>query len=355
MEKTKLQSYTPFDPADFFGYLFPGLMAVLYVVLFEYLTFDGSDVQFLRIIAFIGGLPWFLGLVVTIAFTLVIYVIGHLIGAISSIAFDRVLMEGIYGYPVVHLLKFKRERRSYSEATHRYLFIALNVFTLLTIFISNDFAFQVCVVVLASIVLVLLVVRIWIKVVKVSKNTARVTRLTRFAEHRFVRSVFLKPSQWVEWIEENLLKPLLGIDRPFPVEFRNRYKELFQKIYRMNPEGLVSDNYWLSYLYAVNQNPQFTGLLKTWLHLYGFARNIATATFIGLIGFGVLRFFEPYPLNLGNQLLLGSMVVTAWVFMMRYWVLYQGYHTKNVLRAFVATAGAEEVSQKKRGTQKSKH
>lgn len=346
MEKTKLQSYTPFDPADFFGYLFPGLMAVLYVTLFEYLTFESSQAHFLKVISFVGALPWFLGLVVTIAFTLIIYVIGHLIGAISSIVFDRVLMEGIYGYPVVHLLKFERIKRSYSEATHRYLFVSFNLFILFAILIGNDTFFQYSTIGLAALVVLLLIARVWIKTVKVSKNAKHVTFLTRIAENRFVRKFFLTPSLKLEWIEEHLVKALLGVDRPFPTEFRERYKLLFRKVYRMNPEEMESENYWLSYLYAVNQNPQFVPLLKTWLHLYGFARNVATATFIGLFGFAVLRFFEAYELNTKNQVLFGAMFFTAWVFTMRYWVLYQGYHTKNVLRAFVATAGAEERSVK---------
>lgn len=317
-------------------------MVVIYVVLFEYLTIPGSKGHFSDVITFVGHLPWFLGLFFAIAAILFIYVVGHFVGALGSIGFDRILMESIYGYPVVALLGFKRIRRSYSEATHRYIFLLFNAFLLLSFLVRKDAMFRSIGFLIIGLIVSLIALRILIKWVKVSGGGAVVKKI---ADNSSVRFLFLKLSEVIEWIEDNTFKALVGMDKSFPEEFQKRYSDSFRRVFKMNPESLSSENYWLSYLYATSQNPGLIGLLKTWLHLYGFARNVSTATFICLFAFGLLRLKYNSVINDENQILFAGMFLTAWVFMARYWMLYQSYHTKNVLRAFVASAeiaGSEE-------------
>lgn len=344
MEKPRVQNYIPFDLYDFFGYLFPGLMVFIYVVLFEIFTFPDSQSAFTKSVDFVRDLPWFLGLFLAVASILFIYVVGHFVGALSSIGFDRILMEGIYGYPVVSLLQLTRQRRQYSEATHRYLFLAFNVFLLSAIFVAKDSHFQYVSLILGSLAAALILFRLTIKWIRVTK---RGLALLRLSENHVIRALFIQPSKMLEWFEEHVLKAMVGIDQPFPAEFRAKFIDLFKKTFHMDPEGLKSENYWMSYLYVVNQNPSSAGFLKTWLHLYGFARNISTATLLCLFGFAIVRLFSEDMLNAQNKMLFGGMIVISWVFMARYWMLYQSYHTKNVLRAFVASAEIAQTAEEK--------
>ncbi|HWP81845.1 MAG TPA: hypothetical protein VNN76_04225 [Bacteroidota bacterium] len=336
MQKPKFENYFPFDLYDFFGYLFPGLMVIVYLVFFDVFLSHESGQHVDAIVIFVENLPWFLGLFLTIAFVLTVYVFGHLIGAIGSIVLDRIFMEGIYGYPVVWLLSLRRESHEYAEATHRYIFVASQGIILSCIFFSDYRTFRISFLIFTAVIIAFILFRIFIRAFKSAHLGPLVSRV---AGNKFVRWFLLSPSNVIIWIEDNLVKPVLGMEKPLPHQFRNVFFKLFQKVYGMDPKNkLSSENYWLSYHYATARNPASINLLKTWLHLYAFARNISVATYLCLFGFVIYRFYRQLSLSWEVQLLLIVMLFVSWVFLIRYWVLHQNYHTKNVLRAFVTAA-----------------
>lgn len=334
MDRQKIQGYVPFDLYDIFAYLFPGIVAVVYLVLFIDLAIPQGNSWIHEAITFVAGLPWFMALFLTVTFVVIVYVIGFFIGALGSIFFDRILIEGIYGYPVSMLLALPRNKRDYSEATHRYLFLMLNIMMILPTLISEYTLFYRLTSLSALVVLVLVVLRVAIKWFKTTFGTDSVKSVS---DHGVIRWIYLTPSRILEWCENHILKAVLGMDAAFPSQFKTRYKKLFKKTFGMDAEQSSSENYWLAYFKATNNNPSVLSLLRNWLHLYAFARNLATASFFCGLGFVAWLYYHEEAYLASVRILMIIMLFVAWVFMVRYWILYQNYHTKNVLRAFVAS------------------
>lgn len=344
MDRQKTSGYIPFDLYDIFGYLFPGVIAMVYVVLFVSIALPEGNESIKQVISFVGALPWFVALFVATTFVVVVYVVGFFIGTVGSIFFDRVLVEGIYGYPIVHLLGYERNRRDYSEATHRYIFLAINLIVIWPAVIADYLWMKNGVIGLLVVIVVLIAVRVVIKWFKVTfgPNTS-----SKISDHPVTRWIYLSLSKAMEWVEENVLKALLGLDSQFPKEFKDRYSKLFKDSFGMNPENMLSENYWLSYFRATADNPQTTALLRSWLILQGFSRNLSAASYLTALGIVGAMVFYPTIHTPTLRIVLCGLVLVSWVFSIRYWVLYQNFHTKNVIRAFVASFDAQ--SPKARG------
>ena len=120
----------PFDFYDFFGYIFPGIAFIIYLTIFCSYGFPSISLSGLFEMFTIKQQPVISGIVVAIIGIVSIYVVGHTIATISSISADRVLVNGIAGYPVINLLELNKEQREYSEATYKYLFTLANLLLL---------------------------------------------------------------------------------------------------------------------------------------------------------------------------------------------------------------------------------
>jgi len=99
--------FVPFDLYDFFGYLFPGILFSTNALIFlnevdkdffnKYLKdiFIHSDSIALTFIASTS---------LILAGIVILYTLGHFIATLSHVIIDRVLIDGIEGYPINFLL-----------------------------------------------------------------------------------------------------------------------------------------------------------------------------------------------------------------------------------------------------------
>jgi len=321
----------PFDFYDFFGYLFPGTIMSIYLLIFFSYAFPTMNLSNLLTIFSIDKEPIVSGLLKTFAIIVLIYVIGHFIATISSIIIDKILISGISGYPILFLLDLKKESRPFIAATYKYLFLFMNLTIVCSFFAINPWIF----VVLIFLILVLIGIRIIIEISRQS-NWKMLESVKRQNWIRY----YIAPMKWIDIVAKSA-NAAVGGDRKFPAQFIEKYKEIFNKKYQLDCKNLGSENYWLSYFITVRNDPSSLALFRTWLHLYGFARNLSAASFImSFLITAIIIIYQPLYLK-PARLQLSITYLIAWVFLARYWILYRSYYTKSIIRAFVAMNSVE--------------
>ncbi len=98
----------PFDTYDFFGYLLPGTLLSLGL---SFIFWDRlGDI----VLKFIPGFGPKVEVDATIAILFVLvavmtlYFLGHVVGCIAHIVYDRVIVRNILGYPFYSILKLEK-------------------------------------------------------------------------------------------------------------------------------------------------------------------------------------------------------------------------------------------------------
>jgi len=326
----KLNFYIPFDFYDFFGYLFPGLVAFLYLLAFFYYAYE-SGFQWVTSLLpltyhFLEGIFYFISIVI------IIYVIGHAVATVSAVLFDRMIVSGIFGYPFVNLLGFKKKRRIYHEAAYKYFFILLNL-ALITPLLNGKFASTNMVITI--LVFLMGVIALSRFLLEVMRKFIKEERIQAVGNREIVRLLLVPDRYFLAPILEALSR-MMHTDKALPKEFINRYEELFRKQFGMEAKDAGTENYWLCYFKATSGNPYHTGTIKTWLHLYGFARNVSCASYIMAAGLTAWIFFKGDN-SLSVRVLLLIATANAWVFFIRYWMLYYMYYSKSIFRIFLTS------------------
>jgi hypothetical protein len=325
--------FVPFDLYDFFGYLFPGVLFVASVLFFYNNLSPGFYNHWFSYSSNQYEIPFVIGIALVVGAIVILYSLGHIIATLSHIIIDRVLIDGIEGYPINFLLKIPHTTREYSEASFKYLFACFNILLLLPALPFQYSTIFVLIIVILFLILLLIGQRIIVMLVHNRANGHEIAR--RIGAKKSTR-LLLVPSIYLFDPAIEFLRKLLGMDRRFSDRFIELYRELFSK--RFN--GLVSieegsDNYWLPAFDATSIDEIHDRTLHTWLHLYGFARNAAASLYLSssLIICYLLFKKEAYtdlvPMQLGIQWVLAAF------FGIRYWILYSHYYTKGVIRAFV--------------------
>jgi hypothetical protein len=319
--------FVPFDLYDFFGYLFPGILFSVSTAIF-FIQFEPGLVSIL--------LPtecsFLTGFVFIVSAIVILYTLGHFIATFSHIIIDRVLIDGIEGYPINFLLDIPRTRRPYSENTFKYLFASFNLLLFIPIFNIDYSSIKVALLSLVIIIIILIILRIIIMLIRLSKDGK--TRSKEWGA-LFIFKLFLYPAYVID-IGIEFFRRLLGLDRPFPKEFIVLYKKLFIKRFpSLHPNEVGSENYWLSSFHANSESEVHKRVLYTWLHLYGFARNSCAALYLSSSLIVYFIYTNPIYYTSAVRTQLFILWIMAAILGLRYWILYSHYYSKGVFRAFV--------------------
>jgi hypothetical protein len=325
--------FVPFDLYDFFGYLFPGIIfatsTLIFVSQFDLLISE----PFKSVIDATKDPSLLFGLAAIVAGVVVLYVLGHFVATISHIIIDRVLIDGIEGYPINFLLQIPRQTREYSESTFKYLFAAYNLLLLMPVFIADYPSLHTVLSILLGSIALLILQRFLIMLVR--STDAGKARARRVGDNKLLRT-FLLPSRYCIDPLIGFLKRLLGLDRGFSDSFIATYKTIFHAQFaNLEANDVGSENYWLPAMRAMAHNHSHEKTLQTWLHLYGFARNASAAFYLSaslIIGH---LYFNPEMHTTFARVQLGILFSLAVILGLRYWILYSHYYSKGVIRAFV--------------------
>ena len=126
---------------------------------------------------------------------------------------------------------------------------------------------------------------------------------------------FLFPSKWLidPWID--FFRKLLGMDRRFSSQFISLFKQKFSDRFgglKSNQEG--SDNYWLSEFSVTSRDDIHDRTIQTWLHLYGFARNVSASIYLSSFLIICHIYFNPRAFSGLVRLQLGFQWILAAIF-----------------------------------------
>lgn len=133
----------------------------------------------------------------------------------------------------------------------------------------------------------------------------------------------------------HFIEHFVGLNESFDANFIQKYSEQFTKTFGLPLDKNTGTNiYWLSYCAVTNESEHLKNMLRHFLRLYGFARNLSTSFYIVFL----LVVLEVLFVN-GNSLLMktGGILFFGLSFIMltRYYYLYYNYYSKIVFRSFV--------------------
>ena len=329
-------AFVPFDLYDFFGYLFPGTIFAASVTFFIWhIDPDPFNKLWPHCAQSVSpaDVPFLLGLAIVVVSIIALYTLGHFVATLSHILIDRVLVDGIEGYPFAFLLNITPKARPYSEATYKYLFTAYNLLLLIPAFGSDMHQLRPYLLALLIVVAFLILQRVAIMVVHMIPHGRD---FARRMGNIWVFKMFLYPDKYLVNPLIEFLRKLLGMDRRFPDAFIDQYKATFRKTFdQLNPDAIGSENYWLSAFHALAANGTYRRMLDTWLQLYGFARNASAAFYLSASLILTYLYFNPQDYDSFMRLYVLAMLALAAGLGIRYWILYSHYYSKGIFRAFI--------------------
>jgi hypothetical protein len=378
----------PITLADALVYFAPATALVLAVLLFEnWVThlefFDNSEfhtpaltVGTLIRETFSDGDHWSSAVLMMISLALLIYILGHLISAASSLLIDRTLVYKAHGYPYEHLLDVAGETADdvgpdgrlvqhngidVSKAYWRGLFFWTNCYLALRwleIFArsrtgGNDLE------ALANgtaawmgwgIVGLVLVRQVFVQVYRHRRRQRSGRRASR-AEKLATRT-YVGICAGLFSVIGNPLNKLLLTHLPFDTDFRMRYRSLFEKRFGMDARKAGSNNYWFSYLFVLQHSSRLAREIAHWQRLYTFSRNVSTALYLGfLYGLSwflyhndVIRDWQARGLTRLTVMTFGLFAMSG-MLLVYFYYLYVCYYSKTIYRSFVFLAQGMEARQ----------
>lgn len=347
----------PFSSYDFFGYLMPGFIFLLSLFgWFKYAEFD-----FLKnvVMPFKGGINIGNSLLILFFVFSLSYFIGHLIGAVSHILYDRMLIRSCIGYPIHYILNTGKTPSLFTRTLYLigilifcFILILPGLFELCYLFWNSDlYQLNVCsedgilylgmscaipqeynisifssviFVILAFFILFLINIRLRIlcKTEKQKKN---------FPNWMIDASHFLK---------ENVFYPirkLTATDTLVNYSVRQKFNRRLKREFDVSGWSKGSDSFWLASM-RLAKNKEIDSKLMNWLNLYGCLRNYSCAfALLAIIiasNHWYLIVFNHQMTGLkGSRILLASLII-SFVLFLRYWIIYFSYYSKYLIRAY---------------------
>ena len=307
MERVKLSV----SVLDLLNFIVPGATLIAVIAVFEVLAPPGPRVAngFTALWAtmhpFITGQGWLIPALVGLTVVLAAYVVGHVIDSVANLLIDRVLIYKGFGYPYANLLGTSptfeasarksgdsRRWREYSRNFFRGTFVLLNVYWIarwLQLYFQHT-QDVTRLIVLQYVIYGLDVCLILQLVLKVSCSSVRASTPSPLGKlitspvlgisiYQIARSLAVGIA-WPFRMWSALLVPVLNTRLSFNAEFRDKYKDQFERLFGLDAEYAESNNYWMTYCYVSQRAPSLALVVKRWETLYLFSRNLATAFFL---------------------------------------------------------------------------
>jgi hypothetical protein len=330
MEKETKLTQSPFDLYDVFGYIVPGLILLISIVslMFQY----GNDLP-IRINYFMENhtissfdlksmkesTPWWLEITLLVTLLSIVYIIGHIIASISSLLIDKYLIRKISGYPSEILFKIENTDK-FKKGYYKLFFFIINIYLIRLFYFTRPRLVEI---VLISLFIALLIIAKFIVSTKNIKNRFR-PQLDKIGDKISIPFNFI-----IKFIVHSF-----SLNEPFSEEFINIYNSKFKEWFNMDISHSKTNLYWLSYCYVVDRNEHMRDVIRHFLRLYGFTRNLSTTfflIFLFILSIKLNGSQHSYQLNiLGTLSLLSSIILVI-----RFYYLYYNYYSKFIFRSFM--------------------
>ena len=356
----------PFSYYDFFGYLFPGLLLAVYIYWFCSIlcvgppnpkTCDGPQsltalTELIYKTLFQSENPnlFSSGIVLVLAVVLC-YVFGHIVAAAGSIAFDRVLVNGVLEYPVTHLLKLEYSRDSISRDSYKITIQFLFLFMAAPwLFRSSDawrdkiyFWSSICVISLIGLrMLTTLLRELFHKTKDFVKNKYPTSPPPRFYYQickllRSIRAFCIRPVVMLLAFPATavmvVLRRLFRLEG-FSDDFVDKYEKCFYSDFHISSKSCRTENHWLPLWTIYLKSATGAAVIRNWINLYAFARNVAAVSFLACGYANWWMWYHPKVWNEGVYFFIKLSLCVGVICTVRYWQLYFTYYSKNTIRAY---------------------
>jgi len=362
----------PFGSYDIFSYVIPGSTALLCVYLFEFWCHANihSAVRTpLYSLFAVNSVNYFkdnlaLSALYLLALICVVYVSGHIVSSVSSFALDRIYTAKGHGYPFETLLLLSKQggsRKDDSKGFYQGFFFWFNTYLALRFvsFLHDSRILRTAI----TFTEILLTVAIALKVIIGIYRSKR----SRFIPDEealeqtflkkpaiiFARSIFPQAKKAANFflvymfplfynIISRFAQHHLRTARPFSSTFIESYRQFFFESFDVHPEEAGSNNFWFCRLFITDQSPIFDRYLIYWLHIYSYARNLATSFYLAFIYCFWWTFLHkdlPEIRDLRIQQTVMAMPLLYFflsaVLLVRFRYIYVGYYNRFLFRGFI--------------------
>jgi hypothetical protein len=331
MEKeTKISN--PFDLYDIFGYIIPGLIFIFFATIIlqsfaEELPIKSEllnklhanfTLDYLKILK--DSMPWWLETTILIALIAFVYIAGHIIASISSLLIDKYLIKKMSGYPSEKLFGITH-RALYNRGFYKLLFMLINLYLLrLMFFCKPNLYFEIIPVTIFFLSII---------GIKIKQSDIRINQEKEDPKFDKIGKIMSYPFN----IVVHFIERMFGLNEKFNQEFIDEFKYRFEKKYSITVEKSGTNLYWFSYCYVVDKNEHMRDVIRHFLRMYGFTRNLSTSFF--------LLFLLALSIKVSGTVHIHRLSIFAYSFliisillMIRYYYLYFNYYSKFIFRAF---------------------
>lgn len=353
-----------FDLYDIFGYLIPGvvLLAGIYghIKVFDVKCFqDALDKILLpngtmggdlnqstsNLLSFSSPLFW----TAMTAFLFFAYIVGHLAASFSAVILDKWVSERVFGFPFKRMFKDVLPKSDYDKRKTYFhkalLVIFLAILIIFAIFGPSNHYFRF----MLSSFLLLALIKIGFTKLSLEDIQAPTAEQPESQWQRKVANWLWKWTiQWwlipIVWFSfdswANLLLTMFRMRKPFSKAFQEQFCTYFRETYQLDikKDKLDTEVFWLPYSSIAENTSSCARLLKHWLCLYGFARNLATSFFLLFIYGITMDKFCPTGMYRAEkyEYLIWCLItsIAAILLGLRYYYIYYNYFSKFVFRAF---------------------
>lgn len=386
----------PFDNYDFFGYLLPGTLLSLGMIFVfwdkigcyveSYIPKACSEAasQTCSKVEVDGAIAILFALITMV----ILYFLGHIVGCIAHLIYDRMIVRNMLGYPFYNFLKLEKNLPQttkilcFSLATTGFVIIVSPIYYL------YDFSFQkiessiysffykyeiVSFFILLSVIAFFCFLFSLCSKKCVWKKSDFVKKLDRLYKNIGIRDI----KKWSDYLWTfiasflyiffgSLLKilhfifisltPLICEKMVFSFRLitatygctnkvlRKKFLERLSNTTDLNKDNIKeydSDIYWLAYMGLVQEKdgPHHDGKIINWLCLYGCLRNYSCA-FLMMAAVASFRlwmtiFFKYENIEIDRYaLIIVVALLLSFLLFMRYWIMYCAYYSKYIIRAY---------------------
>lgn len=315
----------PFDTYDFFGYLLPGTLLSLGL---SFIFWDRlGDI----VLKFIPGFGPKVEVDATVAILFVLvaimtfYFLGHLVGCLAHIIYDRMIVRNILVYPFYSILDLKTPLNRVLPAAARirwFLLIVAGVSAIVTpallLFGLKWWCLVICIVIIAALK--------WISY-NCSGNEKIAEKCKRICKK--MHDKFREFTVTDVGVNETLC---------------NKFFERLEKttgLKRDDVKDYNSDIYWLAYTGLVQEKDgsHHEGKISNWLCLYGCLRNYSCAflmmSAVTSFRLWMVVFCECENVEIPRYvIIIAATLLLSFLLFMRYWIFYYAYYSKYIIRTY---------------------
>jgi len=283
--------------------------------------------------------------IISLTMLLLIFCLGHTLMALSSLIIDRIFVGKGFGYPIEHLLKFKKTKwKKFSNKFYKTICFMILIYTCLLLWFPYVKIIYIFLIHLATyIVLKILLTEARGLINKDAENAIFIKIYNHINNNiKIYYSVLYVLTVGSAVIVEMLFNLVCDIFRmhPFKDGFISNFEKLYENMFKLNLKNEFHDYdstaFWLPYCTTHNTQPNSSQSLSTIRTMVYFSRSLSMVFAVMTCICIAMLIIEPYNISIS---IFGSITLSISVlFFIHYYNMFYNYYTKQMLRNYYASA-----------------